>query len=145
MNDELTKRLLDDFPMLYRNRHETSMQRGFECGDGWFDLIYKLSQDIEAVAREAGLNPDSPEWPWCRGVKEKFGSLRFHVFAVDAFRDVYERICDLRRTALEQSLQVCEECGAPGALCNEQLLTLCPEHAGALQAKPGITSVVGDT
>lgn len=129
MNDELTKKLLDDFPRLYRNRHETSMQDGFRCGDGWFDLIYKLSQDIEAMAREGGLNPDSPEWPWCRGVKEKFGSLRFRVFAVDGFRDVYERIGDLIQAASAQSLQICEECGAPVALCDGQLRAFCPEHA----------------
>lgn len=140
MNDKLTKKLLGDFPRLYRNRHETSMQDEFRCGDGWFDLIYKLSQDIEARAREGGLNPDSPEWPWCRGVKEKFGSLRFRVFAVDEFRGVSERIGDLIQAASAQSLQVCEECGAPGALCDGQLRTLCPEHAGTLQAKPCITS-----
>ena len=111
------------------------MQDGFRCGDGWFDLIYKLSQDIEAVAHEGGLNPDSPEWPWCRGVKEKFGSLRFYVFAVDEFRDVYERIGDLIQAASAQSLQVCEECGAPGALCDGQLRTLCLEHAKQFKAQ----------
>jgi hypothetical protein len=100
------------------------MQDGFRCGDGWFDLIYKLSLDIEAMARKGGLNPDSPEWPWCRGAKEKFGSLRFHVFAVDEFRDVYERIGDLIQAASAKSLQVCEECGAPGILCDGQLRTL---------------------
>lgn len=82
MNEALSKKLLDDFPALFRDRNESSMQRGFECGDGWFDLIYKLSQDIECVAREGGLNPDSHEWPLCRQVKEKMGSLRFVVFAV---------------------------------------------------------------
>lgn len=133
MNDELTKKLLEDFPRLYRNRHESSMQDGFRCGDGWFELIYKVSQNIEEVAREAGLDPDSPEWPWCRGAKEKFGSLRFHVFAVDEFREVYERIDDLIQVASEQSLQVCEECGAPGSLC-DGLRTLCPEHAGQFKA-----------
>ena len=58
MNEALTKKLLDDFPRLFRNRHETSMQRGFECGNGWFDLIYQLSRDIESAARENGLSPD---------------------------------------------------------------------------------------
>ena len=144
MNDELTKKLLDDFPKLYRNRHETSMQNGFRCGDGWFDLIYKLSRDIEAVAGECGINPDSPEWPWCRGVKEKLGSLRFRVFAVDEFRDVYERIVDLIQAASAQSLQVCEECGAPGVQCDRQLRTLCTEHAGTSQVSC-VTSGVGDT
>ena len=61
MNAALSKKLLDDFPRLFRNRHETSMRRGFECGDGWFDLIFKLAQDIEGVARENGISFDSPD------------------------------------------------------------------------------------
>ena len=104
MNDELSKKLLDDFPRLFRDRNETSMQRGFECGDGWFDLIYKLAQGIEAIARESGLSPDSPEWPQCRQVKSKMGSLRFVVFAVQGRPEVNERISSLRMVAYNQSL-----------------------------------------
>jgi len=129
MNEALSKKLLDDFPELFRNRHETSMQRGFECGDGWFDLIYKLAQDIETVARESGLSPDSPEWPLCRQVKEKMGSLRFVVFAVDGLTGLNERISELRLAALNQSLQICEQCGRPGKLVRVRMATLCLEHA----------------
>ena len=130
MNEALTKKLLDDFPMLYRNRHETSMQRGFECGDGWFDLIYQLSQNIESAARENVLSPDSPEWPLCRQVKEKMGSLRFVVFAVDGCPALHERIGELGLAALNRSLQICERCGKPGQLVTEGCIaTLCPEHA----------------
>ena len=129
MNEVLTKKLLDDFPQLFRNRNETSMQRGFVCGDGWFDLIYKLCQDIDAVARESGLNPDSPEWPLCRQVKEKMGSLRFYVFAVDGLSEVYERISELREVASDRSLQICEYCGRLGEFVQDRIATLCPEHA----------------
>lgn len=108
MNVALSTKLLDDFPQLFRHRNETSMQRGFECGDGWFDLIYKLSEDIEAAARESGLNSDDPAWPLCRQVKEKFGSLRFVVFAVEGYPELSKRISDLRNAALNQSLQICE-------------------------------------
>lgn len=130
MNEKLSKKLLDDFPKLFRNRLESSMQYGFVCGDGWFDLIYKLSRDIEAVAREGGLKPDSAHWPLCRQVKEKFGSLRFVVFAVEENFEIYERISELRVAALNQSLQICEYCGQPGELVTEGCIsTLCPEHA----------------
>lgn len=130
MNEELSKKLIDDFPKLFRNRHKSSMQRGFECGDGWFDLIYKLSQDIEAVARESGLSPDSPEWPLCRQVKEKMGSLRFIVFGIKGFSGIYERISELRLAALNRSLQICEYCGQPGDLFTDSYIaTLCSEHA----------------
>jgi hypothetical protein len=136
MNIELSKKLLDDFPLLFRDRHETSMQRGFECGDGWFDLIYKISQDIEAVARESGLSPDSLEWPLCRQVKEKMGSLRFVVFAVDGLSGVNERISEIRHDALNQSLQICEYCGRPGELVQDRMATLCQDHTRQVSVDP---------
>lgn len=139
MNKELSKKLFDDFPYLFRNRHESSMQRGFECGDGWFELIYNLSQDIEAVARENGLNPDSPEWPLCRQVKEKLGSLRFVIFAVDGLVEVNECISELRVAALNRSLQICEQCGKSGELVTEDCIaTLCPEHARQTAIDPNL-------
>lgn len=127
MNAVLSKKLLDDFPHLFRNPNESSMQRGFECGDGWYDLIYKLSQDIEAVARKYGLLPDSPNWPLCRQVKEKMGSLRFVVFAVEGHAELNERISELRLAALDRSLHVCEKCGQPRRLVSDTCIaTMCP-------------------
>ncbi len=130
MNEELSNKLLDDFPRLFRNRDQSSMQRGFECGDGWFELIYQLSRDIETVARESGLSPDSAEWPKCRQVKEKLGSLRFVVFATDQHRTMYKRISQLRLDALNQSAKTCECCGKPGELVTAHgISTLCLDHA----------------
>lgn len=103
MNDEFQQKLFDDFPHLFRNRNESCMQRGFECGDGWYDLIYTLSRDIEAVASEIALKPDSAEWPMCRQVKEKFGTLRFYVFNCHD-----ERIHSLIHSAYEQSCKIHE-------------------------------------
>lgn len=125
MNEALSKKLFDDFPRLYRDRDETSMRRGFECGDGWFDLIYKLSQDIEAVARETGLKPDSPDWPLCRQVKEKFGTIRFYVFNC-----LDERIRELIGSAYEQSCKICEYCGKPCERATDGgIAAMCPDHA----------------
>ena len=129
MNEVLSKKLLDGFPQLFRNPNETSMQNGFVCGDGWFDLIYKLCQDIETVARDSGLSPDSPEWPLCRQVKEKIGSLGFVVFAIAGQSSVNERINELKLAALNKSFQICEQCGKPVELAKDRIVTLCPEHA----------------
>jgi hypothetical protein len=134
MNEVLSKKLRDDFPRLFRNRNSSSLLRGFECGEGWFELIYRLAQDIEAVAREGGLSPASPEWPQCRQVKEKTGSLRFVVFALEGHEEVSGRIRDLVAGAQEQSLHICEQCGQPGALVSEGgIATLCSEHARYLK------------
>lgn len=130
MNDALTKKLLADFPHLYRDRQSSSMQYGFVCGDGWFDLIYKISQDIESAARESGLNPDSPDWPKCRQVKEKFGSLRFVVFAIDGFAELSERISEIVSAAFDRSLAICEQCGKRKEyVADERTRSVCPECA----------------
>ncbi len=129
MNEVLSKKLLDDFPVLFRHRSESSMQRGFECGDGWFDLVYQLSRDIEVAARESGNKPDDPSWPMCRQVKEKFGSLRFVVFAVEGRPELSERISELKLHALNRSLHVCPECGQDVAeVCEGCAAILCQAH-----------------
>jgi len=137
MNKALSNKLLHDFPQLFRNRQDSSLQRGFECGDGWFDLIYKLSQDIETIAHESGLDPGSPEWPLCRQVKQKFGSLRFVVLRNANFPDMYELISKLRENALERSLQICEYCGKPADIVADGGRTImCPEHKMQAETAP---------
>jgi len=43
MNKELSKKLYDDFPELYRGKDrpltESLMCFGFECRDGWFQTL----------------------------------------------------------------------------------------------------------
>ena len=43
MKDELDQKLVNKYPEIFRNRYgdmrETAMCWGFECGDGWYDLI----------------------------------------------------------------------------------------------------------
>lgn len=113
MNEANTKRLFSTYPMLFRNQHESSIQHGFECGDGWFDLVYQLARDIETAARERGLKPDDQNWPLCRQVKEKFGSLRFIVFAIEGQPELSDRISELRHQAQASSLHICQQCHAP--------------------------------
>jgi len=51
MKDELDKKLCDAFPLLYEDRKssmsETCMCWGFSCNDGWFDIIWNLSENLE--------------------------------------------------------------------------------------------------
>lgn len=93
----LIKRFPDFFVDMYGDPRVTSMHWGCTCGDGWYDLLYKLCEDIEAT------NP--PEGFKIAQVKEKFGGLRFYVTnATDA-------IYDLIRVAEEKAELTCEECG----------------------------------
>lgn len=108
MNAEHTEYLRATYPNLYQeyggDMRRTCMHWGFECGDGWFELLKELSAKLEPLGVVAAQ------------VKEKFGTLRFYTEGVDvAVADAV----DLAIEAAEAKSEVtCEECGAPGALNN---------------------------
>jgi len=110
MSPEKTQELLDRFPKLYRGRAkpitENLMAFGFECSDGWFDIIAELSQKIDDIAKAADTPDD--DWPEAFQVKEKFGGLRFYVGA--ATDEVFAAIDE----AEARSVRTCETCGRPG-------------------------------
>lgn len=51
MRDELDKALVEKHPSMFKNRYapmtETCMCWGFECGDGWYDILRLLCDNIE--------------------------------------------------------------------------------------------------
>jgi len=133
MNNVNTKKLFTDFPKLYRQagNSRSTMQFGFECGDGWFALVYQLSNDIEAEAKKLGLDPQSDAWPCALQVKEKFGKLNFYCDAGAAEGLEPEQaggllslrpwpgiqtIRELIANAEKQSTKICEDCGGVGKL-----------------------------
>ena len=128
MTPEKTQQLFDAFPYLYRGRvnpiEESLMAFGFDCDDGWFDLIYTLSQKIEDASRASGLEPQSDSWPEAAQVKEKVGTLRFHL------NNRTEMMTSLISDALEVSAKTCETCGKPGSRVEGRgVKTLCTNHA----------------
>ncbi len=130
MKAELDRRLCAHHPRLFRNRHSdrmTTMTRGFECGDGWFDLIDVLSFEIDRYADDVGLDVTAVQ------VKEKFGSLRFYERGGDAY------VRGLTEMAMALSEQICEECGQPGTLSGQGWRrTLCPDHGGPALPEGGV-------
>lgn len=83
MNDILTKRLCESFPRLFRRFDADGEincpfhERSFECGDGWFELLWQLATAIESQAQKEKL--DNGDWPRCRQVKNKFNRLRLYL------------------------------------------------------------------
>ncbi len=55
VKEELSEKLVKAFPLLYADRHgderSTAMCWGFSCGDGWFDIIWSLSEKLESIIR----------------------------------------------------------------------------------------------
>jgi hypothetical protein len=125
MRKELEQRLVDRWPTWFDTQGDirhTLMSWGFTHDDGWFEMLWRLCEDLEplvaAFEQESGLKFEILQ------VKEKFGELRIHVSeANDAIR---QRI----KTDQQEAFHTCEICSQAGELREgDWIKTLCEEHA----------------
>lgn len=103
------------FPKLYAN-----VRFGFSCPDGWLDIVWSLSEQIEPLGVQ------------CDQVKEKFGELRFYIKDPNPLEPEREKsAAGYIRAAEDEASRTCEICGQPGKLGKQTahfVRTLCPEH-----------------
>jgi hypothetical protein len=119
MDQILEERLIKGFPRLYRNGMY------FECHDGWFALLWRLSARLEDLISQ-GPGPEQKRY-FAMQVKEKWGLLSFYL------SNETEEMSQAINAAWEESGHICEECGAPGTLLHKGrwALTRCLMHAPA--------------
>lgn len=141
MRDELDTQLCEKYPKIFKDRfadmRTTAMCWGFECDDGWFNIINALCANIQShidwrnSTRELLLKdnpynrpiPDEIHQVIATQVKEKFGTLRFYY---DGGDDVIDGMV---RMAESMSGVTCETCGKPGeSRGGGWIRTLCEEH-----------------
>lgn len=129
MNVLNTKRLFQAFPNLYCDNNQpesvTRMRDGFACSDGWYDIIYRLSERLEKLIIEYQKhNKEDPKPPRAFQVKENFGALCFHM------SHLTEPMQEAIDEAEQKSHRTCEVCGRPGKLRHDHLWfrTLCDNH-----------------
>lgn len=138
MTPEHDKYLCETYPEIFKNRHgdpmKTAMCWGFDCGDGWFDLIdtfcktimgkvYIERKTLTYLRSGKTLRPTTPEElvraeerlrmaeaaiPVCEQVKEKWGALRIYM---DNLSHEGQAILDYMEALSET---ICMNCGAPG-------------------------------
>ena len=101
--------IIKEFPMVYGSPpyspKESLLCFGFECGTGWYDILYKLSKDINEIVTRDNLTDFRVVQ-----VKEKFGTLRY--YTNHSTDDIYKLI----REAENKSEITCEKCGASATL-----------------------------
>jgi hypothetical protein len=119
MRLELDKLLCEKYPKMMVNRNknmqETCMCWGFECGDGWFNILDQLMSNIQHHIDWNNQNFDKGYKQYKQvaqvtldQVKEKFGTLRFYYTGGDDIID------GMVRMAESMSGCTCEECGNIG-------------------------------
>lgn len=128
INDENAKRIIDACPSLFASmRHEEDgatilpIHFGFECGNGWTDLLVEL---CERIQKQLNTMPkDIAEEFVAIQVKEKYGTLRFYLSHYD------ETVESFISEAEKKSSTVCQECGKQGKLRGKVwYYTACDEH-----------------
>lgn len=127
MKEELDKQLCEKYPKIFVNRNgdmkETCMYWGFSCGDGWYDLIDTLCENIQSYIDNNSSETRVISQVVAEQVKEKFGTLRFYTSGGDRLID------GMIWFAESMSGRICETCGKPATLRNSGwLVTLCDEH-----------------
>jgi hypothetical protein len=162
MKKEFDDYLVKRYPQLFRERHAhpstTQMNWGFQCGDGWFNIINALCESIENHIKQIKLsnefnkkqldlaaeNKMDQMFEWMRIAYEK-GQLKIKEVPDVVVDGVKEKMGQLRFSvkgaddevrgmismASTICSTVCEECGKPGKLSNTNsgwIRVLCKEH-----------------
>lgn len=100
--------IIDKYPELVQNELVERMAPfshwGFECSDGWYDLIDNLCSDLQHLT---SLGHPQLKIMQC---KEKFGLLRFNAPGGSPEQKA------LIAAAQNASEKICESCGAPGEI-----------------------------
>jgi len=112
MKLELDKLLCEKYPKMMVNRNknmqETCMCWGFECGDGWFNILDQLMGNIQHHIDWKNRKEEVVPQVTLDQVKEKFGTLRFYYTGGDDY------ISGLVSMAESMSGVTCEGCGNVG-------------------------------
>lgn len=163
MRKELDEELCRKYPLIFADRNkpmnETAMCWGFDCGDGWFNIIDVLCGMLYSDYQHAKVKYETTkEWfetlghvPWNKEkliTPEEVEDYRLKMVEqeelVPVASQVKEKFGGLRfyvDRAIQKhygyidfaenlSYRTCEECGAPGKLYTDGWhTTLCEHHA----------------
>jgi len=159
MRKELDEALCAKYPLVFKDRNEdmrhTAMCWGFECGDGWYNIIDTLCSHLTSDYRQAKSRYDDikdklgqPNWRkdiiTQEVIDEAKAKMDEEAIKVPVAVQVKEKFGGLRfyvqaatdkhynyiSFAESMSYKTCEECGAPGKTYTDGWhMTLCDIHA----------------
>ena len=136
MREALEEKLVKEFPFLEENSEQGEdridnlyLAFGFECDDGWYELLKEMFKEIVDRYKLAGLAVDLEVLQ----IKEKFAELRVYYSFKQGDSPVNQELRNDIDKIIEayenKSNKVCEICGAEGGLKKKGYLmkTLCDQ------------------
>jgi len=112
MKDNNSTKLFTDFSQLYED--DFMHERGFECKDGWFDLIYDLSSSLQKQENASEIRVSQ--------VKQKMGHLVYRV------KNLTDEINKIITQTQNKAKETCEMCGSDNSvlnMCKRHYIVLC--------------------
>lgn len=108
------KDLIEKYPKIFKtdNQYTSFAQFGFECGDGWYNILDTLCNHIQTHIDNSLKLGITIEQVQISQVKEKFGGLRFYYDGGDKIIQNYVNFTE------QLSEQICELSGEPGTIRN---------------------------
>ena len=90
---------------------------GFECDDGWVDLLDELMEKLKEFDKLKSIN--------IHQIKEKYGGLRFYTNY-----SYNEELYNIIKEFEEKSYTICEICGKEAVICKSGnwYKTVCENH-----------------
>lgn len=130
MRDDLVAHLHERYPLIFAELSASGAPdadaprsplaaRGFECGDGWFDLIEALCHTLQAETGNGSSQVVAFQ------IKEKFGALLFYADGANARQAGAIQMAELL------SGRICDVCGNRGKLrrrASGWVSTRCEDH-----------------
>lgn len=110
MNKELEDKLFNNYPILYKDKSapetESLLCYGFMCGDGWYDILDRLSSELEELNTSNINYINNPIY--ALEIKVKFGELRFYIKDHTNEPDIDKYISKYT----QEANNTCELCGS---------------------------------
>lgn len=141
MKEELQLNLVQKYPKILKDfrgdpKH-TCMAWGFECDDGWYNLLDKCMKKMQHFCDLCFYRSGTQVQVVANQIKEKFGTLRFYISVYEADEVENSIIDDIISQAENESAHTCEITGERGELCHKGgwYKTLCRNQAKQLGYK----------
>ena len=123
MRKQLEREIISTCPSLYKGVHlpptKCYIHKGFECGNGWFEILKETSLEIEKLLKK--MPKKERRSNYAMHVISKHGCLRIYM------SNINQKIESILSSLVSKSLTVCESCGEEG-FRDDNNMTRCQKH-----------------